>query len=689
MAAPSKGEAAPVKRLRRHVTYKSIAGIVLLLVLFSGIVGVIGYRSFTDALLQQYASGAFLTAQTAADLVDGDRMDEYAQSGGTTYGYMEVWDRMDHLCNTSGSTFIYVIQPDRSDYGHITFLFSTIDHDSHYTKYDFGFVRETTNDEYREKYRALYEQEADQELVIRDKGYIETDAHITAMIGLKGSDGQVKAILCVQRQMDALISVRNTFLHKIALALLGLVLLVIVGQAIYLHRVLLRPLNLITEEAARFSAENTAAEHKLQETIRNKDEIGLLAQSIDRMEEQIETYIADITQITAERERVSTELSLATRIQAAFIPHIFPPFPDRSEFDIYAVMDPAKEVGGDFYDFFFIDEDHLGLVMADVSGKGVPAALFMMVSKIILQSCAMLGRGPAEILTKTNEAICSNNQEGMFVTVWMGILEISTGKLRAANAGHEYPVVKLGDGGFALLKDKHGFVIGGMGGVRYREYELQLSPGDKLFLYTDGVPEATNARNELFGSERMIAALNEDPNAGPEEVLKNVRRAVDDFVEDAEQFDDLTMLCLAYRGVKEEKPVKEMTVDATVENIPAVTAFVEAELDRLDCPGKARMQIDVAIDEIASNIAQYAYEDKTGPLTVRFAFEEDTRTVTLTFLDKGMPYNPLEKTDPDVSLAAEDRPTGGLGIFLVKKTMDQVAYAYKFNQNILTLQKKI
>ena len=689
MNAPHKGEAASVKRPRRHITFKSIAGIVLLLVLFSAIVAVIGYRSFTDALLQQYAAGAFLTAQTAADLVDADRMDEYAQSGGTTYGYMEVWDRMDHLCNTSGSTFIYVIQPDRSDYGHITFLFSTIDHDSHYTKYDFGFVRETTNDEYREKYRALYEQEADRELVIRDKGYIETDAHITAMIGIKGSDGQVKAILCVQRQMDALISVRNIFLHKIVLVLLGLVLLVIVGQAIYLHRVLLRPLNLITEEAARFSAENTAAEHKLQETIRNKDEIGLLAQSIDRMEEQIETYIADITKITAERERVSTELSLATRIQAAFIPHIFPPFPDRSEFDIYAVMDPAKEVGGDFYDFFFIDEDHLGLVMADVSGKGVPAALFMMVSKIILQSCAMLGRGPAEILTKTNEAICSNNQEGMFVTVWMGILEISTGKLRAANAGHEYPVVKLGDGGFALLKDKHGFVIGGMGGVRYREYELQLSPGDKLFLYTDGVPEATNAKNELFGSERMIAALNEDPNAGPEEVLKNVRRAVDDFVEDAEQFDDLTMLCLAYRGVKEEKPVKEMTVDATVENIPAVTAFVEAELDRLDCPGKARMQIDVAIDEIASNIAQYAYEDKTGPLTVRFAFEEDTRTVTLTFLDKGMPYNPLEKTDPDVSLAAEDRPTGGLGIFLVKKTMDQVAYAYKFNQNILTLQKKI
>ena len=359
-----------MKRLRQHVTIKSIAGIVLPLVLFSIIVSVIGYRTFTNALLDQYAEGAFLTAQTAAELVDADRMDEYAASNGTTPEYMEVLDRMDHLCNTSGSTFIYVILPDRTDYRHITFIFSTIDHDSPYTIYDFGYVRETTNDEYREKYRALYDLEADRELLIRDKGNIETDSHITAMIGLKGADGQVKGILCVQRQMDVLAAERNTFLNKVALALVGLLLLVIVGQAFYLHRVLLRPLNLITEEAARFSEENTAAEHKLRESIRNKDEIGALAESIDRMEEQIEDYITDITRITADRERISTELSLATRIQAAFIPHLFPPFPDRPEFSLYATMDPAKEVGGDFYDFFLIDQDHLGLIMADVSGKG-------------------------------------------------------------------------------------------------------------------------------------------------------------------------------------------------------------------------------------------------------------------------------------------------------------------------------
>ena len=223
-----------------------------------------------------------------------------------------------------------------------------------------------------------------------------------------------------------------------------------------------------------------------------------------------------------------------------------------SEFDIYAVMDPAKEVGGDFYDFFLIDEDHLGMVMADVSGKGVPAALFMMASKIILQSCAMLGGSPAEILTKTNEAICSNNQEEMFVTVWLGILEISTGKLTAANAGHEYPVLQRTPcGPFELLKDKHGFVIGGMPGMKYREYELQMTPGTKLFLYTDGVPEATDADGNMLGMERMLAALNEEPDASPQELLKAVRRAVDGFVKDAEQFDDLTMLCFEYRGTGE------------------------------------------------------------------------------------------------------------------------------------------
>ena len=250
----------------------------------------------------------------------------------------------------------------------------------------------------------------------------------------------------------------------------------------------------------------------------------------------------------AEKERIASELTMANRIQVGILPGTFPAFPDRTEFDIYASMDPAREVGGDFYDFFLIDGDHLCMVIADVSGKGIPAALFMMNAKNIVQNCAMFSRSPSEMLTKTNETICANNQMEMFVTVWVGILEISTGILTAANAGHEYPAIRRAGGAFELYKDKHGFVVGGMEGIVYREYSLPLSPGDKLFLYTDGVPEAVNSAREMFGTERMLLALNEDPDAPPETVLKNVRRSVDRFTQDTEQFDDLTMLCVEYKG---------------------------------------------------------------------------------------------------------------------------------------------
>ena len=530
------------------IVLKSILGIVILLIVFSLIVSVMGFNNFTDALLDQYSDGAFRTADTAVMEFDAGKIEDYAASGGTTEEYISALESMERLCNSSGSTFIYVIRPDLSDYKHITFLFSTINKNSDYTRYEFGFVRDTTNEEYMEKYRRLYEGKSDQELVIRDKGYIETDPHITAMVPIKDANGKTTAILCVQRQMDNLVHVRNTYIGKILIVMIVLMILVSIGQSIYLHRVFLRPVKRITEEASRFSHENDLPEKKLTERVRNNDEIGVLAGSIDRMEERIVKYVDDLTKVTAEKERIYTELNLATKIQASMLPSIFPPFPDRTEFDIYASMDPAKEVGGDFYDFFLVDDDHLCLVMADVSGKGVPAALFMMASKIILANYAKMGKTPSEILTAANATICSSNREDMFVTVWLGILEIPTGRLTAANAGHEYPVLMQPDGKFELYKDKHGFVIGGMAGLKYKEYTIDMKPGSKLFLYTDGVPEATDAEKELFGNERMVAALNEKSDASPQEILKTVRNSVDAFVKDAEQFDDLTMLCLEYKG---------------------------------------------------------------------------------------------------------------------------------------------
>ena len=255
-----------------------------------------------------------------------------------------------------------------------------------------------------------------------------------------------------------------------------------------------------------------------------------------------------------ESSRIETELTMASSIQADMLPSIYPAFPERPEFDIFASMDPAKEVGGDFYDFFLVDEDHLALVMADVSGKGVPAALFMMASKIIIANNTLLGKSPAKVLTDANNAICANNREGLFVTVWLGILDMTTGKVVAANAGHERPAVMHAGGDFELIDDPHGLAIGAIEGMKYKEYEFTLNAGDKLFVYTDGVPEATNAEEKLFGKERMLEALNAVKNETPQGVLKGVRRSVDGFVQQAEQFDDLTMLCVVYRGHGEATP---------------------------------------------------------------------------------------------------------------------------------------
>ena len=341
----------------------------------------------------------------------------------------------------------------------------------------------------------------------------------------------------------------NSHIRNAVFLLLGLsaaVVAIALITSLALTRHIVKPIKLLTDEVGSMHGDDLDFEWDLD----TGDETQLLADSFKSLTHRMKDYISDIETITAERERISTELSVANRIQSAMLPTIFPPFPNRSEFDIYALMDPAREVGGDFYDFFLIDDDHLGIVMADVSGKGVPAALFMMASKIIIQSHAMLGQSPGEILTKTNDAICSNNEEQMFVTVWVGVLEISTGILKASNAGHEYPVIKKADGPFELYKDHHGLVVGAMAGMRYREYEMQMEPGSKLFIYTDGLPEAMGGEDqkEMFGTERMLEVLNEEPEASPEEVLGHIKARLSEFVGGAEQFDDLTMLCVEYRG---------------------------------------------------------------------------------------------------------------------------------------------
>lgn len=263
---------------------------------------------------------------------------------------------------------------------------------------------------------------------------------------------------------------------------------------------------------------------------------------------QMEREQLELENKRKEQERIAEELTLARQIQISALPRIFPAYPDRTEFDLYASMDPAKEVGGDFYDFFLIDGDHLALVIADVSGKGIPAAMFMMTSKSLIRNELMSGHDPAEALTNVNLQLLENNDAKMFVTVWVAVLELSTGKGLACNAGHEHPALRRAGKDFELIQYRHGIMVGVSRKARYQNREFELHPGDSVFVYTDGVPEAKAGNKEMFGAERLVTALNACQDCRPDEILTNVKRAVDTFVGDAEQFDDLTMMCLEYKG---------------------------------------------------------------------------------------------------------------------------------------------
>ena len=514
----------------------------------------------------------------------------------------------------------------------------------------------------------------------------------TSMEPVWDKDKNPVALVGVDISMNEIMQDRSDFLRSIIIfmGIAGIVLtaLMLIGMAV----ALVRPINMLSDAARSFVQDRR---NELKENsaitrlnIRTGDEVETLCDSVKQMEKDINSYITHLTEVTAEKERISAELNVATQIQADMLPRIFPPFPDRKEFDIYASMTPAKEVGGDFYDFFLIDADHIGLVMADVSGKGVPAALFMVIAKTLIKNRALLGESPAVILRNVNDQLCEGNDAELFVTVWLAVIQISTGKGTAANAGHEHPVIRRAGGRYELVTYRHSPAVATMSGISFKEHSFELNPGDQLFVYTDGVPEATNENNELFGNERMLDALNLEPGADPEKLLHNVREKIDEFVGEAPQFDDITMLSFSYTGTG-DNDMKELELDAKVENLDRVLAFVDEELESAGCSMKTQMQIDVAVEEIFVNIANYAYSPNVGKAVIRIKTLSDPKRTEITFLDRGIPYDPLAKPDPDVTLSADERQIGGLGIYMVKKSMDDVKYEYLDGQNVLTIVKEI
>jgi sigma-B regulation protein RsbU (phosphoserine phosphatase) len=473
----------------------------------------------------------------------------------------------------------------------------------------------------------------------------------------------------------------DSFTYKVIL-ISGLLMLVIIFLTVWAARFIAgriaRPIAALTGSVQKIGDGNL----DYHSEIRTGDEIEELSLSFEHMTVELKGYIENLHRVTAEKERIGAELNIATKIQASMLPRIFPPFPNRKEFDIYASMLPAKEVGGDFFDFFLIDKDTLAVVIADVSGKGVPAALFMVIAKTLIKNNAQHGLRPREVFEIVNNLLCKDNEEDMFVTAFMGFLDIPSGRFTCVNAGHNPPLIKRGDK-FGWYRTKRGLVLGAMEDMFYKEEETVFRPGDILYLYTDGVTEAVNPQNELFGDDRLMEAAQSSWGTDMQEFTYFVKQKIDVFADGAEQADDITMLVLKYRGDKE----RELQIEARQENLDVALDFVNEELEKMQCSSKIQSQIDIAVEEIFVNIAHYAYNPETGIVIIRIAASNDE--IRFEFEDTGKPYNPLEKADPDITIQTEDRPIGGLGVFMVKKIMDSVEYRYEGSKNLLTLRKTI
>ena len=665
-----------MKKARRiRLQPKLLLGLVVMAAVLVGILAPSVAQLYRTRMEERYSELAFGQASVAADLIDGDKVEQYYRTGEKDEYYDEIHSYLLDAKEKMGLKYFYVVVPEAEVMYYI---------------WDAGVAGEDgvcdlgDTDAYygggNELMHKAFAVNAEQNILVtknEEYGYLAS-----AYVAILNGAGTPVALASIDISMDMIDQQIRQFLVLTLCITFAVLLASVFAYYYYVRRILIRPLGTLHHAAMGLVESKMEGLADFRVEVDTGDELEDLADSFQYMVAELNEYIRDLSRVTAEKERIGAELDVARHIQASMLPCIFPAFPERHEFDIFASKTPAKEVGGDFYDFFLVDDDHLAVVMADVSGKGVPAALFMMISKTLLKSAAQSGLSPKAVLEKVNDQLCENNDAEMFVTVWLGILEISTGKMKCANAGHEYPAIMRKGGDFELFKDKHGFVLAGMEGARYREYELELHAGDRLVVYTDGVPEATNGANTLYGTDRMISALNGARDGSCRQMLEALHRDVDSFVDGADQFDDITMLCIEMKEAA--SAMKKVNLVPTLDKLPEAVAFFEDTLSGADVPMKVIARVNVAVDEIFSNIARYS-----GATSVTLGCALADGRVTLRFSDNGRPYDPTGKPDPDTTLSAEERDIGGLGIFMVKKTMDDVSYEYTDGLNILTLVKEL
>lgn len=672
-----------IKLLPKFIISLGILGIVITVA-----VSIFSYATTKSYLNQLYAERIMTNSNAIAAMLDVNDVKKIISDGGEkTPEYKEMYDLFNKLKADGEITFLSLVVPDEDS---VTFYIDAMveemgDDPALQIPYGSNILytdAANPNDpKDMEKYITIWENYAknkgiDKPLVTdNDYGF-----NYTGISVILDENGEAIAEIQYILDMSEVRAYLNSFLVNMFIISFAIIGITILAYIVFVRKIVINPVGRLTDFTQEITRTNDFGNQRIK--IKTGDEIESLSHAFNFMLSELENYIDNLSKVTAEKERIGAELDVARHIQASMLPSIFPPFPNRDEFDIYASMTPAKEVGGDFYDFFLVDEDHLAMVIADVSGKGVPAAMFMMISKTLLKSAAQSGLSPKAILEKVNNQLCENNDAEMFVTVWIGILEISTGKLVCANAGHEYPAIMRKGGSFELYKDKHGFILAGMEGSKYREYELVLSAGDRLFVYTDGVAEATDSNNNLYGTDRMINALNNAKDLSSHELLESLHKDIDSFVGLADQFDDITMLSIQIKQVNSS--FEEISLKPCLDNLDQVTDFIDNHLSEGGVSNKLIFKVNMAIDEIYSNIARYS-----GATEARVGCNVSENKVSLRFVDNGSPYDPTVKEDPDTTLSAEEREIGGLGIYMVKKIMDEISYEYKDGRNILILEKNI
>ena len=507
------------------------------------VIGLFSYYASWNEYTDFYYSKARETAVMAATLVDGDRIGEYLRTGETDEYYEELSTIFANMKREYSMQYLYIYQPGSDSLVYI--LDAQIETDDPANISRLGDIYQYEKTEYQYLVPDVQARRpSNQKHIVYDTSY---GAMVMSWAPVFNREGEVVAMVEADLSLELVTTMLRSYITNIILICSAIIFAAVVMLTLIARRMVSRPIARLTESVQGFVSESGVMKATLE--LHTGDEMQTLSEAFGKMVRDIDRYTKNLALAVAEKERISAELSVATNIQASMLPSIFPPFPERPELDIYATMTPAKEVGGDFYDFFLVDDDRLAIVMADVSGKGVPAALFMVIAKTLLKNVAQTGLSPKDVLETVNNQLCVGNEAGMFVTVWLGILEISSGKLTCSNAGHEYPTIKRCGGDYELIKDKHGFVLAGMEGSHYREYEVLMAPGDRLFLYTDGVAEATNANNELYGTEKMLKVLNNNKNISCEELLYKIKEDIDSFVKEAPQFDDITMLSLELKDL--------------------------------------------------------------------------------------------------------------------------------------------